>query len=410
MSLYDTFAARGMISQVTHDDPIQKLLREQTGVKIYTGFDPTADSLHIGHLIPVMGLARAQRAGHHPIALVGGGTALIGDPTGKTELRKILTKEDINHNVECIRKQLSNFIDFSDNKATLVNNLDWLGEKNYLEMLRDIGRHFSVNRMLTAECFKQRMEHGLSFLEFNYMILQAYDFMHLQKNYDCQIQMGGDDQWSNMIAGVDLTRRVLSKEVYALTYPLLTTSDGKKMGKTEKGAVWLDPEKTSPYEYYQYWRNIPDDRVAICLNLFTFLSEDEVAQLSAAQGSELNQSKSVLAYEATKLLHGQDAADQAKQAAQAAFGGGDNKADIPSVEINADQIEAEGIALFDLLRVAELAASGNEARRLVKGGGIYVNGERMSDPEQKFPLSTFENPLELRKGKKHHRLVQLKSE
>ena len=407
MSLYDTLSARGMVSQVTHDEPIQKLLRENSNVKIYTGFDPTADSLHIGHLIPVMGLARAQRAGHHPIALVGGGTSLIGDPTGKTELRKILTKEDINNNAECIKKQLSNFIDFSDHRATLVNNLDWLGEKNYLEMLRDIGRHFSVNRMLTAECFKQRMEHGLSFLEFNYMILQAYDFMHLHQHFDCQIQMGGDDQWSNMIAGVDLTRRVYSTEVYALTYPLLTTSDGKKMGKTEKGAVWLDPNKTSPYEYYQYWRNIPDDRVAICLKLFTFLSNDEVGDLTRLEGSQINHAKSVLAYEATKLLHGSEAAKQAKQATQAAFEGGNNRADIPTVEIEEASLGNDGIPLFELLKVTGLASSGNEGRRLVKGGGIYVNGDRISDPETKFGKTEFGNSLELRKGKKHHRLVTL---
>ncbi len=407
MSLYNTLSARGMVSQVTHEEPLQSLLRDQTGVKIYTGFDPTADSLHIGHLIPVMGLARAQRAGHHPIALIGGGTALIGDPTGKTEMRKFLTVEDIDKNVECIRKQLSKFIDFSDNKATLVNNLDWLGEKNYLDMLRDIGRHFSVNRMLTAECFKQRMEHGLSFLEFNYMILQAYDFMHLEKHMDCKVQMGGDDQWSNMIAGVDLTRRVSSKEVYGLTYPLLTTSDGKKMGKTEKGAVWLDPEKTSPYEYYQYWRNIPDDRVSNCLYLFTFLDEDKVEELAKVEGAQLNESKAVLAYEATKILHGEEAADQAKHASKAAFGGGNNKEDLPKTQLSAEDVGEDGIPLFALLTKTGLAKSGNEGRNLVKGGGIYVNEERMADANQKFTKSDFAKPLEIRKGKKHHHLIEL---
>jgi len=407
MSLYNTLSARGMVSQVTHEEPLQSLLRDQTGVKIYTGFDPTADSLHIGHLIPVMGLARAQRAGHHPIALIGGGTALIGDPTGKTEMRKFLTVEDIDKNVECIRKQLSKFIDFSDNKATLVNNLDWLGEKNYLDMLRDIGRHFSVNRMLTAECFKQRMEHGLSFLEFNYMILQAYDFMHLEKHMDCKVQMGGDDQWSNMIAGVDLTRRVSSKEVYGLTYPLLTTSDGKKMGKTEKGAVWLDPEKTSPYEYYQYWRNIPDDRVSNCLYLFTFLDENKVEELAKVEGAQLNESKAVLAYEATKILHGEEAADQAKHASKAAFGGGNNKEDLPKTQLSAEDVGEDGIPLFALLTKTGLAKSGNEGRNLVKGGGIYVNEERMADANQKFTKSDFAKPLELRKGKKHHHLIEL---
>lgn len=408
MSLYQELESREMVAQSTHPEPLRQLLEEKQGVKIYTGFDPTADSLHIGHLIPVMGLARAQRAGHHPIALLGGATALIGDPTGKTEMRKILTEEDIHHNITKIKAQLSKFIDFSEGKASLVNNLDWLGGKNYLEILRDVGRHFSVNRMLTAECFKQRMEHGLSFLEFNYMILQAYDFMHLNQSQDCMVQLGGDDQWSNMLSGVDLTRRVNSKEVYALTYPLLTTSDGKKMGKTEKGAVWLDPDKTSPFEYFQYWRNVPDDRVKTCLFLFTFLSTEEVLALAEAEGSAINEAKIKLAYEATKICHGQDEADQALNAAKAAFGGGQNRDAIPTKALTLADCDG-GIPLFDLLRQAQLATSGGEARRLVKGGGVYVNGERASDPEIRYQAEDFKNSLELRKGKKHIHLFTLEA-
>jgi tyrosyl-tRNA synthetase len=400
MSLYQEFSARGLISQCTHPDPLQQLLEEQSGVHIYTGFDPTADSLHIGHLIPLMGLARAQRAGHHPIALIGGATALIGDPTGKTEMRKMLTVSDIDHNVKAIEKQLSRFVDFSDNQASLVNNLEWLSDKNYLDILRDVGRHFSVNRMLSAECFKQRMEQGLSFLEFNYMILQGYDFMHLRKNNNCQVQLGGDDQWSNMIAGVELCRRTSVGEAYALTYPLLTTSDGKKMGKTEKGAIWLDPAKTSPYEYFQYWRNVPDDRVKTCLFFFTFLAEEEVNELGNAKDSAINASKIKLAYEATRLLHGKEEADSALKATQAAFGNGNAKDEMPSTKLNLNDCEG-GLPLFDLLRRARLVNSGGEARRLVKGGGVSVNGTKILDPEQRFSAEDIKAVLEIKKGKKH---------
>jgi len=406
MGLYSILEQRDLVSQVTHPEPLRKLLEEEQGVKIYTGFDPTADSLHIGHLIPVMGLAHAQRAGHHPIALVGGGTALIGDPTGKTALRQILTREDIDHNVSRIKQQLSHFISFEDDKASLVNNLDWLGQRNYLEMLRDIGRHFSVNRMLTAECFKQRMEHGLSFLEFNYMILQAYDFMHLNKEVGCQVQLGGDDQWSNMIAGVDLTRRMSQNEAYALTYPLLTTSDGKKMGKTERGAVWLDPEKTSPHEYFQYWRNVPDDRIEACLKYFTFLEVTEIDSLVKVEGSALNEAKVRLAWEATTLLHGEDAANDAKEAAKAAFAGGGDRDKIPTTTLTSDET-GEGLPLFDLLRRSGLATSGGEARRLVKGGGVSVNGEKVNDPEKRYATEDFASSLELRKGKKNIHLFRL---
>lgn len=406
MGLYRIFEQRDLVSQVTHPEPLRDLLEHQQGVKIYTGFDPTADSLHIGHLIPVMGLAHAQRAGHHPIALVGGGTALIGDPTGKTALRQILTREDIDHNVSCIKKQLSHFISFDEGKASLVNNLDWLREKNYLEMLRDIGRHFSVNRMLSAECFKQRMEHGLSFLEFNYMILQAYDFMHLNKDMGCTVQLGGDDQWSNMIAGVDLTRRMSQKDVYALTYPLLTTSDGKKMGKTEHGAVWLDGKKTSPHEYFQYWRNVPDDRLEACLKYFTFLEVDEINTLVKVEGSALNEAKVRLAWEATALLHGEGAANDAREAAKAAFAGGGDRDKIPTTSLTATDVEG-GLPLFDLLRRSGLASSGGEARRLIKGGGVSINGEKVNDPERRYKKEDFVSTLELRKGKKNVHLFRL---
>jgi tyrosyl-tRNA synthetase len=320
-------------------------------------------------------------------------------------MRKMLTVEGIEHNIQCIKSQLSKFIDFDNGNASLVNNLDWLGDKNYLDILRDIGRHFSVNRMLSAECFKQRMEHGLSFLEFNYMILQGYDFMHLKEEMNCQVQLGGDDQWSNMIAGVDLARRTGAGDVFAMTYPLLTTSDGKKMGKTEKGAVWLDPEKTSPYEYFQYWRNVPDDRVKPCLFYFTFLSAEEVLELSNAQDAAINASKIKLAYEATRILHGKAAADDALKAAEAAFGGGDQKEKMPSTALSAEDCEG-GLPLFDLLRRANLAASGGEARRLIKGGGVSVNGDKVLDPEQRFHASDFSESMELKKGKKHfHRFT-----
>lgn len=407
MAFYEYLDERGLISQATHAEQTAKLFASETGVKVYTGFDPTADSLHVGHLIPIMGLARAQRAGHHPIALVGGGTALVGDPSGKSEMRKMLTEEQIGLNVQALKNQLSKFITFDDNKASLLNNLDWLKELNYLEMLRDIGRHFSVNRMLTAECFKARMETGLSFLEFNYMILQAYDFMHLNKEFGCKVQLGGDDQWSNMIAGVDLIRRVLSKEAYSITYPLLTTSDGKKMGKTEGGAVWLDPAKTSPYEYYQYWRNVPDDRVGSCLAYFTFLENDHVKELAAYKDAAINEAKDILAYEATKILHGEEEAEKAKGAAKAAFSGGHDRSNIPNSKLEAELFENDEITVVELLKHAGFAASNNEGRKLIKGGGVYVNGERITDPDGGVAKETFSEGIELRKGKKNHHLFEL---
>lgn len=406
MSLYEELEQRGLLSQSTHPEQTRKLFRENQGVSVYTGFDPTADSLHIGHLIPIMGLARVQRAGHHPIALIGSGTALIGDPTGKSEIRKMLSKEDIGYNLEKIKKQLQCFIDFENGKASLVNNLDWLGSLNYLDVLRDIGKHFSVNRMLTAECFKARMETGLSFIEFNYMILQAYDFLHLFREHNCLVQLGGDDQWSNMIAGSDLIRRKESKEAYALTYPLLTTSDGKKMGKTEKGAVWLDAEKTSPYEYFQYWRNVPDDKVKECLYIFTFLEHEKINDLCKCEGAGINQVKEVLAFEATKILHGQTEAENAKGAAQAAFSGGQKRENIPSTELLKSDYP-NGLKVVEMLKQAQLTSSNKEGRRLISGGGVYLDGERIEDPDFEISAGEYKENYELRKGKKNHHLIQL---
>lgn len=406
MDFYTELSTRRLVSQATHADQTEKLFSQNQNVRVYTGFDPTANSLHVGHLIPIMGLARAQKAGHHPIALIGGGTAIVGDPSGKSEMRKMLTREEINNNADAIKNQLSNFIDFDNNKATIVNNLDWLSELNYLEMLRDIGRHFSVNRMLTAECFKARMESGLSFLEFNYMILQAYDFLHLHREYDCKVQLGGDDQWSNMIAGTDLIRRVVSKEAYAITYPLLTTSDGKKMGKTEGGAVWLDPTLTSPYEYFQYWRNVPDDKVADCLSYFTFLSNEEVTKLSEYKDQEINKAKEVLAFEATKILHGEDEANSSKEAALAAFSKGTKRQNIPTTTLDSTSFENDFL-VTELIRLAGFSASNNEGRRLIKGGGIYINGERIENLDATLTRDTLKAGVELRKGKKHHHLFNL---
>ncbi len=407
MNLLETFQTRGMVAQSTHPDEIRDLFASGEQVCLYTGFDPTADSLHVGHLIPVMGLAHAVRAGHHAIALVGGGTALIGDPTGKTDMRKILTAEDIGSNLKKISKQLHALIQpgESGGKIEIVNNLDWLAELNYLKMLREVGAHFSVNRMLSAECFKQRLESGLSFLEFNYMILQAYDFLELQREKGCVLQLGGDDQWSNMIAGVELIRRTNRAQAFAMTYPLLTTSDGKKMGKTEKGAVWLDPQLTSPYEYFQYWRNIPDDKVAQCLALFTFLDMDEVNRLASAEGAELNFSKQRLAFEATRLLHGEQEAEKALEAAKAAFGGGADSEGLPTTHLGEADIAA-GKSIVELLKISGFASSTKEARRLVEGGGIYLNGERMDSWEIVIDEDRLRQGVELRKGKKHfHRIV-----
>ncbi len=403
LSVLDTLYERGFVHQLTHDEEIRELL-ETEKITFYIGFDPTADSLHVGHFLGMMVMAHMQRAGHRPICLIGGGTAMIGDPSGKTDMRKMMTAETIAHNGECFKKQMRRFIDFTDDKALMMNNADWLMKLNYVEMLRSVGASFSVNRMLTADCFKQRLERGLSFLEFNYMIMQAYDFLELYRLTGCVMQMGGADQWSNILAGADLIRRKEAKPAFGLTFTLLTTSDGRKMGKTEKGALWLDPEKTSPYDFYQYWRNVDDADVAKCLALLTFLPMEEVRRLATLKDQEINMAKKVLAFEVTQLVHGQEEAEKAKQAAEALFGGAGALDNAPTVTISREII---GGKLVDILTSAGIFASKGEARRLIQGGGLYVKDEKVVDPDALLMLDQFESDsLLIRKGKKSfHRLV-----
>ncbi|WP_353094455.1 tyrosine--tRNA ligase [Tissierella praeacuta] len=405
-NVFDALMERGYIKQTTHEEEIRELLGKES-VTFYIGFDPTADSLHVGHFIAMMFMAHMQRAGHRPIALVGGGTAMIGDPSGRTDMRKMLTKEDIAHNVSSIKKQLSRLIDFSDDKAILVDNSDWLLDLNYVEFLRDVGSHFSVNRMLTAECFKQRLEKGLSFLEFNYMLMQGYDFYVLNQKYNCKMQLGGDDQWSNMIAGMDLIRRKSSKQVYAMTCTLLTNSEGDKMGKTAKGALWLDPEKTSPYEFYQYWRNVDDADVDKCLRLLTFIPMDEVRRLNSLEGAEINKAKEVLAYEVTKLIHGEEEANKAQQAAKALFSGGMDEGSIPFTEMDRSIFE-KGIGILDLLKDIGLTKSNSEGRRLVEQGGIVIDDIKVESIDKEINLDDFkDNKIMIRKGKKVYHQVRI---
>lgn len=406
MSVFETLRERGFIQQTTHQEPLYELL-EKEKITFYTGFDPTADSLHIGHMLPVMAMAHMQRAGHRPIAILGGGTAMIGDPSGKTDMRKMLTQEQIDNNANCFKSQLSRIIDFEDGKALMINNGEWLRQLNYIEFLRDIGKYFSVNRMLTAECFKSRMERGLSFIEFNYMLLQSYDFLVLYQKYGCKLQMGGDDQWSNILAGADLIRRVEGAEAYGITFPLLTTSSGRKMGKTEAGAVWLDPKKTSPYDFYQYWRNTDDRDVERFLALYTFLPMDEVRRLGRLQDREINEAKAILAYEVTKLVHGAEAADQAQQAAQALFSGARDESSVPLIELAAAELSA-GINIVDLVVKAELAPSKSEARRLVTQGGITLNDVKITDFGKIVGMSDLvEGKLTLKKGKKQFQIFKV---
>ncbi len=405
-NVYDTLLERGFIAQATHEKEIRELLGKEK-VTFYIGFDPTADSLTAGHFLTIMAMAHMQRAGHKPIALVGGGTVMIGDPSGRTDMRQMMDLETINKNADIFKKQLSNLIDFTDDKAIMVNNADWLLPLNYIEFLRDIGVHFSVNRMLTAEAYKSRLERGLSFLEFNYMLLQSYDFLELNNKYGCQLQLGGDDQWSNIITGVDLIRRKNSKPAYGLTFNLLTTSDGKKMGKTMKGAVWLDPKKTSPYEFYQYWRNTEDAKVEECLGLLTFLPMDEVRRLGALEGAEINKAKEVLAYEITTLIHGEEEAKKAQEAARALFAGGGNSDNIPTFELAKSDL-GDGIGLLDLLVKAEICPSKSEARRNVSQGGVKINDEKVSDVALMIDEKLFDNgEFKLSKGKKVHKLIKL---
>jgi len=397
MSAFDVLMERGFIEQLTHEDEIKELL-EKEKITFYIGFDPTADSLHVGHFIALMAMAHMQRAGHRPIALIGGGTAMIGDPSGKTDMRKMLTKEEIQYNSECLKKQMERFIDFSDNKAILVNNADWLWNLNYIEFLRDVGVHFSVNKMLTAECFKLRMEKGLSFLEFNYMLMQAYDFLELFKRYGCVMELGGNDQWSNILAGADLIRRKEGKPAYGMTFKLLTNSEGKKMGKTEKGALWLDPNKTSPYEFYQYWRNVNDADVEKCLALLTFLPMDEVRRLGSLKDKEINEAKKILAYEVTKLVHGEEEAMKAEQAAKALFESGGDLSNAPTFEMPANLL---GQKVLDVLVEIKVIPSKSEGRRLIQQGGLYINNEKVSDMDFIIDESLFKNgEMLVRKGKK----------
>lgn len=404
-SVLDELLERGYIKQFTHEEETRKLLEEEK-VTFYIGFDPTADSLHVGHFIAMMFMAHMQRAGHRPIALIGGGTAMVGDPSGKTDMRKMLTKEDIQHNVDCIKKQMSRFIDFSDDKAILVNNADWLLNLNYVDFLREVGVHFSVNRMLTAECFKQRLEKGLSFLEFNYMLMQGYDFYELNQKYNCKMQLGGDDQWSNMIAGVELVRRKAQGQAMAMTCTLLTNSQGQKMGKTVGGALWLDPNKTSPFDFYQYWRNVDDADVEKCLALLTFLPMDEVRRLGALEGSEINKAKEVLAYEITKLVHGEEEAKKAETAAKALFAGGADMSNVPTVTIAKEDL---GKTLLDVLAATKIVPSKKEGRRLIEQGGLSINGVKVEDVNRLLAEEDFEDNVALiKRGKKNYNKIEIK--
>lgn len=406
MGVYDELKARGLIAQLTNEEKVRDLLNNGK-TSFYIGFDPTADSLHVGHFVQIMVMAHMQRAGHTPIALFGGGTGMIGDPSGKSDMRRMMTREEIDHNVQCFQKQMSRLVDFSDGKAIMVNNADWLMNLNYIEFLRDVGVHFSVNRMLSFECYKQRLERGLSFFELNYMLMQSYDFLVLNRKYDCQLELGGDDQWSNIIGGVELIRKADGKDAYGMTFTLLTTSDGRKMGKTESGAVWLDPEKTSPYDFYQYWRNVDDADVIRCLKILTFLPLNEIEEMSKWEGSQLNQAKEILAYEVTKLIHGEEEAIKAQNAAKAIFGGGAHSEDMPSTELSSgDFIDGE-ISVLDLLAKTKLVPSKGEARRLIDQGGISVDDEKVTSVTAKIPQSAFEKGfVVIKKGKKiYHKAI-----
>ncbi|MFW2489135.1 tyrosine--tRNA ligase [Clostridium chromiireducens] len=404
-SVLDELLERGYIKQFTHEDETRKLL-ENEKITFYIGFDPTADSLHVGHFIAMMFMAHMQRAGHRPIALIGGGTAMVGDPSGKTDMRKMLTKEDIQHNVDSIKKQMEKFIDFTDGKAILANNADWLLNLNYVDFLREVGVHFSVNRMLSAECFKQRLEKGLSFLEFNYMLMQGYDFYELNQKYNCKMQLGGDDQWSNMIAGVELVRRKAQGEAMAMTCTLLTNSQGQKMGKTVGGALWLNPEKTSPYDFYQYWRNVDDADVEKCLALLTFLPMDEVRKLGSLEGAEINNAKKVLAYEITKLVHGEEEAKKAEEAATALFAGGADMSNVPTVTITKEEI---GLPILDIMASTKIVPSKKEGRRLIEQGGLSINGVKVEDMTRTLNEDDFQDGAVLiKRGKKNYNKIEVK--
>ena len=399
MQIYDELVARGLIAQVTDEEEIKELIN--TGkATFYIGFDPTADSLHVGHFMALCLMKRLQMAGNKPVVLLGGGTGYIGDPSGRTDMRAMLSPETIQHNCECFKKQMERFIDFGEGGAIAVNNADWLLKLNYVDVLREVGPHFSVNNMLRAECYKQRMEKGLSFLEFNYMIMQSYDFYYLFQHYGCNMQFGGDDQWSNMLGGTELIRKKLGKDAYAMTITLLLNSEGKKMGKTANGAVWLDPNKTSPFEFYQYWRNVGDQDVLKCIRMLTFLPLEEIDAMSDWEGAKLNEAKDILAFELTKLVHGEAEAEKARTASKALFAGGGDDTHMPTTQLTADQLTDGSFNIMDLLVVCKLASSKSEARRLVQQGGVFVNNEKVAGIERQITEAELKESVRIRKGKK----------
>ena len=405
MKVYDELVARGLIAQVTNEEEIREMI-DNGKATFYIGFDPTADSLHVGHFMALCLMKRLQMAGNKPIALIGGGTAMIGDPSGRTDMRSMMTKETIDHNCACFKKQMERFIEFGEGKAKMVNNADWLLNLNYIEFIRDIGACFSVNNMLRAECFKQRMEKGLSFLEFNYMPMQSYDFYYLFQHYGCNMQFGGNDQWSNMLGGTELIRRKLGKDAHAMTITLLLNSEGKKMGKTAKGAVWLDPNKTSPFDFFQYWRNIDDADVMKCIRMLTFLPLEQIDEMDKWEGSELNKAKEILAYELTKLVHGEEEAEKARTAAKALFAGGADDANMPTTELTEEQLADGKIAILDLMLACKLAPSKSEARRLVQQGGVFADDEKVASIDVSFNAEQLRKGVKLRKGKKvYHKAI-----
>ncbi|MCI5959824.1 MAG: tyrosine--tRNA ligase [Lachnospiraceae bacterium] len=405
MTVFDELKARGLLAQLTDEEEIKELVNNGKAV-FYIGFDPTADSLHVGHFMALCLMKRLQMAGNKPIALIGGGTAMIGDPSGRTDMRSMMTVETIDHNCECFKEQMSKFIDFSDGKALMVNNAEWLRDLNYIEFIRDIGAHFSVNRMLTAECYKQRMEKGLSFLEFNYMIMQSYDFLALYERYGCNMQFGGDDQWSNMLGGTELIRRKLGKDAYAMTINLLLNSEGKKMGKTQKGAVWLDPKKTSPFEFYQYWRNIGDADVLKCIRMLTFIPLEEIDKMDTWEGSQLNTAKEILAFELTKMIHGEEEATKAQEAAKALFGGAGNSADMPTATLTDEDLTDGSIDILSILVKSGLVPTRNEGRRAVEQGGVSVDGEKVTDIKAVYTKEQMAGDgIVVKRGKKNFRKV-----
>ncbi len=399
MQIYEELKARGLIAQVTDEEEIRKLVNNG-GAKFYIGFDCTADSLTAGHFMALTLMKRLQMAGNKPVALIGGGTTMIGDPSGRTDMRKMLTREDIEHNAECFRRQMERFIEFGPDKATMVNNADWLLNLNYVELLREVGACFSVNNLLRAECYKQRMEKGLSFLEFNYMIMQSYDFYYLFKNYGCNMQFGGDDQWSNMLGGTELIRKKLARDAHAMTITLLTDSQGKKMGKTAGNAVWLDPNKTSPFEFYQYWRNVGDADVMKCIRMLTFIPIEEIEEIEKWDDSRINEKKELLAFELTALVHGEEEAKKAKEASLALFVGGGDDSNMPTTEISASDVPEDGVNIVDLMIMCKLAPSKGEARRLIQQGGVTADGEKITAPDVKISTEALRNGVKIRKGKK----------